>query len=142
MRTLIITALISFAATVCAAESFELAVGEAKTLASAQLTIGFTAAIEDSRCPNGVMCFWQGNAAIALWVQKEEAAAEAFTLHTAFENSTKRHQYTITLNAVSPYPEHDTPNNLNDYIVKITATPDAALPADATTWGGIKTLYR
>jgi len=145
MRMLIITALITFGATVCVAETFDLAVGEFYTLnagSSDQFTIGFTAATEDSRCPTGVTCFWQGNAAIALSIQKEEAAAEAFTLHTAFENSTERHHYTIKLDTVSPYPENEVPNDLSNYIVRITATPNVALPVNTTTWGAIKTLYR
>jgi hypothetical protein len=51
-------------------EAFVLQVGQEAELADDGLRVGFTAVREDSRCPPGVQCFWEGVATAALWAEK------------------------------------------------------------------------
>ena len=43
-------------------QEFSLRIGRKVTLRDTELKIRFVSVIEDSRCPKGVNCVWQGNA--------------------------------------------------------------------------------
>ena len=47
-------------------KKFELPVGDTATINGQGLTIIFTQVTEDSRCPIGVECFWEGDGAVQL----------------------------------------------------------------------------
>lgn len=64
-------------------EAFVLCVGETSEIGADRLKLGFTGVRSDSRCPEGVECFWQGDAVVALDVRIAGAPAESIELHTA-----------------------------------------------------------
>jgi hypothetical protein len=106
------------------------------------LEIGFERIAGDSRCPLGVFCIWEGDAAALIFAQKPAIPRASFELHThsSFQRDAKYEGYKITLLAVVPYPEIDVEIDPNDYVVTVVVT-DAKAPAGITTWGKIKALY-
>ena len=51
-------------------QEFEIEIGENIWVANELLKINFQRVAEDSRCPEGVACVWQGNGKIVLQVMK------------------------------------------------------------------------
>ncbi len=81
-------------------EEFTLGFGESVMLPDSSTTLVFTDVTEDSRCPIGVMCFWEGNARIMLAVNQSTIA-----LNTTLDpKKAYVGNYTIRLNSLSPYP--------------------------------------
>lgn len=64
-------------------EDFVLRVGEAADLAEDRLELCFSGVRSDSRCPEGVQCFWEGDAVVALEARISGGEARSIELHTA-----------------------------------------------------------
>ena len=60
----------------------------------------------DSRCPEGVQCFWQGNAEARFKFTKADETPLFFSLNTyqGYTTDTIIGGYKFTLKAVTPYP--------------------------------------
>ena len=71
---------------------------------SNDLTIRFNSVLEDSRCPTGVQCAWEGNAEILL--ELSGGSLETVHLNTGgmFPRTEIYNGYTITLQDLKPYP--------------------------------------
>ena len=99
-------------------EEIQIKLGESVTLEGGNLTIKFKSVEGDSRCPQGVVCVWEGNAEVILEVSKNE-----FALNTALDPKEKVvSDYNIQLKDVIPYPkagEELTPEN---YSIKIVVS--------------------
>lgn len=97
-------------------EPFELAYSESTLIRGTGLTLTFTALGEDSRCPEGAQCFWQGNARVVISV---DGAKE--DLNTGVPpHRVIRRGYTIELLEVLPYPKADEEQRpAEDYSVKL-----------------------
>jgi len=98
-----------------------LKVGESSDIQEGTLAISFDKLVEDSRCPNGVDCIWQGQAKVQLLVNKTttvdlimQAGKEALAIDT-LDN------YIYTLLDVSPYPDvkDELPLPEEAYIVEV-----------------------
>jgi hypothetical protein len=63
--------------------------------------------IFDSRCPIGVVCFWQGEAVVGLEIQTDTAFN--LTLRSVFQPADTLYGYVFRLVDVQPYPV----NNVN-----------------------------
>ena len=50
---------------------FDLRVGQEITVAGTDMKVRFDSVKEDSRCPEGVDCIWEGNAKIALTLKQK-----------------------------------------------------------------------
>jgi hypothetical protein len=63
--------------------------------------------LNDSRCPTGAMCFWEGNAAVRLRLGKENDKPVLFDLntHMGFTSDTTISGYKFTLAGLAPYPK-------------------------------------
>jgi hypothetical protein len=104
--------------------------GETLTLPSLDLKIGFREILEDSRCPIGVMCFWQGRARINVWIVT--SVTDTITIAPMiYGNSSKEDTihhiptdtlgYRITLQQLDPYPVFgDTTHTITDYTALIS----------------------
>ena len=68
--------------------------------------ICFESALNDSRCPEGVECFWEGNAQARFKFVKSNEIPIFFILdtHPGFTTDTIVGGYKITLKTLSPYP--------------------------------------
>jgi hypothetical protein len=134
---------VSVAAVPSSAGPFDLKVGQSIEVGPDGLTVGFDRVAGDSRCPIGVLCIWEGDAAVAMWAQSDSHERMDFELHThAFfdQHSVDFHGYVITLLLVEPYPVYEHPIPPESYSVKFIVSSDLA-PVEETTWGRIKSLY-
>jgi len=63
--------------------------------------------LNDSRCPKGAMCIWEGNAEIKLKFEKLNESPLYFNLNTnlRFTRDTFIDRYSISIIDLSPYPE-------------------------------------
>jgi hypothetical protein len=92
--------------------------GESVTLEKGKLTIKFKSLAGDSRCPQGVVCVWAGNAEVILEVSKIEIA-----LNTTLAPKEKVvGDYNIQLQDVIPYPKAGEELKPEDYSIKIVVS--------------------
>ena len=77
--------------------------------------------LSDSRCPIGVVCFWEGNASFRLIVKSDSIESSSFKLNTnaKFLTDTLVNGFHYELIDVLPYPQVDKDYQLNDYILQL-----------------------
>jgi hypothetical protein len=92
-------------------KEFTVRVGQTVTIAGEQLSLTFTRVTEDSRCPSGVVCVWEGNAQIAVTVSKSANEPVTLLLNTnpSFPTTATYLDYTVTLVELKPYPRSTRP---------------------------------
>jgi hypothetical protein len=101
-------------------EKFELPVGDTATINGEGLTIIFTQVTEDSRCPIGVNCFWEGDGEVELVLSKSGYTTQTVTLHTTLTPQAVMYAgYTISLLELAPYPVYPNPIDPNDYVATL-----------------------
>ena len=85
-----------------------------------RVSISFDSLLEDSRCPIGAACKWEGNAAVSLILAKDDSN-ETFVLKTYpdFMNDTTLFDYDVTLVDVFPYPHIDSSYTADDYWIRV-----------------------
>ena len=64
-------------------QEFTLAPGQTGAVNDASLRVRFDEVTSDSRCPEGVQCVWEGDAAVAISVSGGSGAARRHELHTS-----------------------------------------------------------
>lgn len=83
----------------------ELGVGEAREVPGTPFRISFDGIREDSRCPTGVTCAWEGNAVAELGATTGEGPADELVLNTTLDpRSALWNGMRITLVSVEPHP--------------------------------------
>ena len=105
-------------------QPFQLKVGESIKLISDNLKVGFDNVQSDSRCLIGVVCFWEGEADINIWLLKNRID----TIHSILKirgyigiQDSLHHKYIdtigyrIKLMQLDPYPHHPIPNDFSIY---------------------------
>ncbi len=109
-------------------EQFWLKFGESKLVQSEQLEIGFDKVFTDSRCPEDVICIWEGAAEIELWLLKSSIDTTFLsvtipgfiTAESEHHVSTDTLDYRITLLQLDPYPNTARERKLSDYRALLT----------------------
>ncbi|QIE59796.1 hypothetical protein G5B37_09535 [Rasiella rasia] len=98
-----------------------LALGEHVMLGS--LKVHFKEVMEDSRCPTGTNCFWQGRAKLLVETSEDEMTVESNELifgklkpgetnnHTFYQSG----KTTLIATAINPYPTSETGTAALDY---------------------------
>lgn len=96
--------------------------GEASELSGRGATVTFVRVTEDSRCPKGVNCVWEGDAVVELRVQTGAAAPATVQLHTndRFDREATAGGLRLRLESLDPYPEADRPIAAGDYRVVLS----------------------
>jgi hypothetical protein len=86
-----------------------------------RFTIRFDSVAEDSRCPTGVNCAWEGNAGVALEYQSPDHPPAGIFLNTAgiLSSDTIVQSYRIKLVGVQPVPKQNGFIKKEDYSVKL-----------------------
>lgn len=79
--------------------------------------------VEDSRCPEGVVCVWAGDAKVVIKVTNNKGKSQTFELHTNLEpKAVKFDNYEIKLGEVTPYPANNVRIDPNGYSAQIIIT--------------------
>lgn len=107
-------------------QEFMLKVHEIVVVEDTHVSIFFDGVTEDSRCPTGVDCFWEGNSAVRLELSSQigEVAPQTHVLNTAVEpRSAALMDITVRLVEVAPYPRYgDPPIDPASYVVTLVAS--------------------
>jgi len=96
----------------------ELPVG--RSADNGELRVTFENVSEDSRCPAGVQCVWEGNASIRVTVEMGNESQVAILNSTLNPQRASFFGYTIGYRDLSPYPVADTPHDPGDYRATIS----------------------
>lgn len=105
-------------------EPFELRFGDSARLASGSLELAFLAVTEDSRCPIGATCVWEGQCKVVLSLTPEGAAGQKFDLtfragHPELA-AAEVLGHRVEIHDVKPYPRAGTPQSPHEqYVVSI-----------------------
>ena len=84
-----------------------------------EISVTFEAVTEDSRCPRGVQCVWQGNASVRLALESGDET-EVVILGTALEPRRASFAgYTLGLRDLAPYPVSEQPIERASYVARI-----------------------
>jgi len=102
-------------------EEFELKYGQSVQVYDHEtILITFQNVGEDSRCPKGAVCIWQGNARIVLKVAQQDTSVNTTLEPKEITYSRPDgYQYTIRLVSVSPYPDTSQQIKLENYSIKL-----------------------
>ncbi len=119
---------------------FQMHPGDVAVVGNYGFTVGFDSIAGDSRCPQGVICIWPGDAEAVMWA-RQFAPRQDFVLHTYYDfgQSYVVEQYETVLLAVDPYPVIDVVDP-DDYVILVKVVC-WSLPSEGSTWGRIKALY-
>jgi hypothetical protein len=94
-----------------------LAPGEARPIPETDSTLTFVRVVADSRCPTGVTCIREGDAAVLVRIDVRGSAATDLTLHTSGPAPREGavDNILVTLLDVSPYPREDHSPRADEY---------------------------
>jgi hypothetical protein len=106
-----------------AEQRFVLAPDESSALFDTGLTVTFVSVIEDSRCPAGVSCVWEGDAAVRIRIDGAGVKPGIYTLHTHGSTTGEivHGDVRIRLIALTPLPTADGPPRAGDYRASLAA---------------------
>ena len=101
--------------------------GESTLLPAAGVSVTYVALVSDSRCPTGVTCVWEGDAAVRVEMESlgQRVTAE---LHTAFQpRSVALGDVVVELLEVRPYPaiDHLADPAVASMVVAVTVGPSS-----------------
>ena len=100
-----------------------LAPDESNALFDTGLEVTFEAVVEDSRCPAGVSCVWEGDAVVRIRIDGAGVKPSIHTLHTN-ERGTREighRDMRIHLISLTPLPTADGPPRAGDYRATLVA---------------------
>ena len=106
---------------------FKLKVDEVVNFPKKNLAIKFLRVEQDSRCPQGVQCFWPGQVKVALSLMQNEENLDEFILTkipgqpdaAVFSSN----GYEIKLLEANPYPQKDSKSNFANYVINLKINP-------------------
>lgn len=108
-------------------QSFTLMEGETVRVEEDQLVIGVIEVIEDSRCPTGVECFWEGNAKVLVSVGDQEFTLTIGKLLEGDQNVVALGDgLSLRLLRLDPYPEAG--GGSKDYQVTLIVERESSQP--------------
>jgi hypothetical protein len=101
-----------------------LKLGSPARVPNTNLTIAAEAVVEDSRCPTGVSCVWEGDAAIRIRITTPDAPAATYTLHTndQFAREVVHGGSRVRLISVAPHPTATSKPTPDEYRVTLSIT--------------------
>ena len=102
---------------------FEIGVGKERKVEGSDLTLAFLEVTEDSRCPEGAMCIWAGNARARMTVRTPRCEPVEFGLNT---NVLPREfvfgDYKIGLAKLTPHPSIKNGLDASKYTVELAVS--------------------
>ena len=123
---------------------FALGPGQSAAVIDGDLHLVFTEILTDSRCPQDVVCVWEGDAEAAVVGDFPGGTQIDCVLHTSamFAQFCDMGTYRVTLLWVDPYPIAAGPQiDPADYIAHFIIVESGSIDVDQTPWGSLKALY-
>ena len=108
-------------------EQFSIKAGHQVVIKGEKLIVQFASVQNESRCPTGVQCVWEGNAAISIEVSKKRKKSVQAILNTNTTiqpNEVAYKKYRIKLLGLNPYPRIDEKIEPKDYEAVMIVTKD------------------
>jgi hypothetical protein len=104
--------------------SLELSIGTPLADAESRATFTFVRVVDDSRCPKGVQCVWEGDATIELRVTPNQGEPETVQLHLNVPTAKNvvLGGWRLVLDRLDPYPENGRSIDARDYRAVISLT--------------------
>jgi len=97
-------------------EEFSIRPGKKVSIRDTKLSIRFVSVIEDSRCPNGVQCVWQGNAKARFELTGLKKKPSTVHLNTGVApKEAEWSGYTVKLVKLTPEPKSGEKINARTY---------------------------
>jgi len=97
-------------------KEFSLRIGKKISLRDTKLKIRFVSVLEDSRCPKGVQCVWQGNAKAIFELSGIKRKPTIVRLNTGVEPKEVEYSgYTVRLVNITPEPKSGEKTNARRY---------------------------
>lgn len=108
------------------AATLELGVGDTARVPETPASVTFVRVVEDSRCPKGVQCVWEGDATIEVRVMWDGAEPELVQLHLTRRTTgdVVAKGLRLSLHRLDPYPEQNRPIDSRDYRAALVVTSD------------------
>jgi hypothetical protein len=103
---------------------FKIKYGQELTVKGEDLKVKF-AFVQDTRCPENVDCYWEGDAKILIGVRRANAEETQVELHTSsrknksYTQEGKYQQYVIRVVALAPRPRTDVERKISDYVATL-----------------------
>jgi hypothetical protein len=99
-----------------------LAIGASAKVPGADVTVTFEEVVEDSRCPTGADCIWEGDAAVKIRLNIPNASPSNYTLHTnkQFVREIEHGGVRILLVAVTPHPTAEAAPRRDEYRITLS----------------------
>jgi hypothetical protein len=107
-------------------QAFDIRVGQEASISSQQLTLKFLSVSEDSRCPHGTNCIWEGNGKVNIELTLTGQTSYVVELNTArsLKSEAKYLIYKVSLLDLQPYPSEASTIQQSDYIATMRVTMD------------------
>lgn len=99
-------------------KSFDLSYGKCVSTRNGMVSVCFDSVISESRCPDGAMCVWAGEA-IARFRIRIDGDYKTVDLSTYLKKDTLMHGYKFMFINLSPYPSIDKQIRPKDYTARI-----------------------
>jgi hypothetical protein len=105
-------------------ESLQLFVGEKMQVENTDLEIEFKGVLEDSRCPQGEACAWEGKASVLANIIHDGSADNVVLIQPggADGNSTERFKEYLIQFKLTPYPDSSGKPSSSEYRLSLTVT--------------------
>ena len=105
-------------------QAFEIKVGQEASISSQQLTLKFLSVSEDSRCPQGTICMWEGNGKVNIELTSTGQTSYVVELNTAvsLKSEATYQDYKISLLDLQPYPSAGSTIQQSEYIATVRVT--------------------
>lgn len=102
-------------------EEFTLRVAESIRIAGTDLRLTLDRIVEDSRCPTGVNCVWEGDATVRVTLQIAQADPGTLDLHTDASNQREAASrgYRVRLITLAPWPREGTRISSDQYVATL-----------------------
>lgn len=105
---------------------FNIKYGESVYIPQENLYITFSDVVEDSRCPIGLMCFWEGTAKIKLLISKGTKkiidTVQTYLPQKIISIGEINNSYLFRVKKVVPYPKENERIDKRDYVLTLNVT--------------------
>ncbi len=105
-------------------QEFTLSIGQSAQIEGENLQVRFEEVLEDSRCPTGATCIWEGRVSLAVEIKDNGSPYKMVLIQSGMNNqyvSETYEEYQLTFK-VNPYPELGTDMATDDYQLLLTVS--------------------